>query len=76
LTDCAKNFRVFINEELVSEINKKYRTTDEKDLIGEFLSGLFVIETFFLNPESFDFYIAMDPSLWWNNHFLERNTKD
>lgn len=75
LTDGAKNFRAFINEELVSEINKKYRTTDEKGLIGESLSGLFVMETFFLNPESFDFYIAMDPSLWWNNHFLERNAK-
>lgn len=76
LTDGAKNFRAFINEELVSEINRKYKTTDKKGLIGESLSGLFVIETFFLNPESFDFYIAMDPSLWWNNHFLERNAKD
>ena len=28
------------------------------------------METFFTNPEIFDFYIAMDPSLWWNNHFL------
>jgi predicted alpha/beta superfamily hydrolase len=44
-----KKFRAFINEELVSEINKKYRTTDEKGLFGESLTGLFVMETFFLN---------------------------
>lgn len=73
LTDGAKHFRAFIIEELMPDINKKYRTTNEKGLIGESLSGLFVMETFFLNPESFDFYIAMDPSLWWNNHYLEKN---
>lgn len=73
LTDGAKNFRAFILEELVSEITKKYRVTDRKGIIGESLSGLFVMETFLLKPESFDFYIAMDPSLWWNNHYLTRN---
>ena len=75
LTDGAKVFRAFITDELTPEINKKYRTTNEKGLIGESLSGLFVMETFFLNPESFDFYIAMDPSLWWNNHYLEQNAQ-
>ncbi|HIF85193.1 MAG TPA: alpha/beta hydrolase, partial [Flavobacteriaceae bacterium] len=36
--------------------------------------GLFVMETFFLKPKTFDFYIAMDPSLWWNNHYLVKNS--
>ena len=31
------------------------------------------METFLLNPDDFDFYIAMDPSLWWNNHHLDKN---
>lgn len=73
LTDGAKNFRAFITDDLIPEINKKYRTTNEKGLIGESLSGLFVMETFFIKPEAFDFYIAMDPSLWWNGHYLEKN---
>jgi len=76
LTDGAKNFRSFITEELFSEIGKKYRVTNKKGLIGESLSGLFVMETFMKNPESFDFYIAFDPSLWWNNHYLVRNSND
>ncbi|HQV06590.1 MAG: alpha/beta hydrolase-fold protein [Chitinophagaceae bacterium] len=70
LTDGAKNFRAFITDELIPVINKKYRTKNKKGIIGESLAGLFVIETFFIHPEAFDFYIAMDPSLWWNNHFL------
>lgn len=72
----SDNFRSFIREELFPEINKKYRTTNEKSLIGESASGLFVIETFFLSPDMFDNYIAFDPSLWWNNHYLVRTAKE
>jgi len=70
ITDGAKDFRAFIAEELMPEINKKYRTQPKKGIIGESLAGLFVMETFFTAPETFDFYIAMDPSLWWNNNYL------
>jgi len=76
LTDGAKNFRAFITQELVTEINNKYRTSKKKGIIGESLSGLFVMETFMEHPESFDFYIAFDPSLWWNDYYLIRNAKD
>ncbi len=63
LTDGAKNFRGFITDELESYINKNYRTTNEKGIIGESLAGLFVYETFIKHPTDFDFYIAFDPSL-------------
>ncbi|MGC4041823.1 MAG: alpha/beta hydrolase-fold protein [Flavobacterium sp.] len=69
-------FREFIREELFPQINKKYRTTNEKSIIGESASGLFVVETFFLNPEMFDNYIAFDPSLWWNDHYLVKTAKE
>jgi predicted alpha/beta superfamily hydrolase len=71
----SEKFRVFIKEELFPEINARYRTTSEKSIIGESLSGLFVVETFFLTPDMFDNYIAFDPSMWWNNHFLVRTAK-
>ncbi len=72
----SEKFRAFIKEELIPEINKRYRTTAEKSIIGESLSGLFVMETFFLTPEMFDHYIAFDPSLWWNDHYLVRSAKE
>lgn len=72
----SEKFRAFIKEELFPEIDKRYRTTTEKSIIGESASGLFVIETFFLTPEMFDNYIAFDPSLWWNNHYLIREAKE
>src|SRR5690606_39592133 len=72
----SEKFRMFIKEELFPEINKGYRTKNEKTIIGESASGLFVMETFFLSPEMFDNYIAFDPSLWWNNHYLVRTAKE
>jgi predicted alpha/beta superfamily hydrolase len=72
----SEKFRAFIKEELFVEINKRYRTTTKKSIIGESLSGLFVVETFFLTPEMFDNYIAFDPSLWWNNQHLVKTAKE
>ncbi len=72
----SEKFRAFIQDELFPEIEKRYRTTYEKSIIGESASGLFVMETFFLTPEMFDNYIAFDPSLWWNNHYLVRTANE
>jgi predicted alpha/beta superfamily hydrolase len=71
----AEKFRTFINEELFEEVEKRYRTKAEKGIIGESLAGLFIVETLFNHPDMFDFYIAMDPSLWWNNQHLVKNAK-
>lgn len=76
ISEGSEQFRAFINDELIPEINKRYRTTDEKGIIGESLAGLFVIETFLVKPEIFNFYIAMDPSLWWNDTYLVKNAKN
>lgn len=69
----SANFRKFIKDELFPLINEKYKTTNKKALIGESASGLFVVETFFLDNDMFDYYIAMDPSLWFNEQYLVNN---
>lgn len=66
----SEAFRRFLRSELMPLINTKYRTTAETAIMGESLAGLFVVETFFVEPELFDTYIAFDPSLWWNNSEL------
>jgi predicted alpha/beta superfamily hydrolase len=63
-------FRSFIRTELMPQVRKRYRTTDETAIIGESLAGLFVVETFLREPDLFDTYIAFDPSLWWNDESL------
>lgn len=66
----SANFRKFIRDELMPEVKKRYRTTDETAIVGESLAGLFVVETLFKEPGLFDTYLAFDPSLWWNNGAL------
>lgn len=63
-------FRTFLRDELKPVVNARYRTTGESAIVGESLAGLFVTETFLLEPELFDTYIAIDPSLWWNDSKL------
>ncbi|UOG73038.1 alpha/beta hydrolase-fold protein [Hymenobacter tibetensis] len=63
-------FRKFIRQELMPQIQKRYRTTPETAIVGESLAGLFVVETLLLEPDLFDTYVTFDPSLWWNNKQL------
>jgi hypothetical protein len=65
-------FRRFIADELMPEVRRRYRVSDERAIIGESLAGLFIVETFFLQPELFDTYIALSPSVWWNGGELAR----
>lgn len=66
----SADFRRFIRDELIPEVKARYRTLDETAIVGESLAGLFVVETFFLEPDLFDTYVAVDPSLWWNDRAL------
>jgi predicted alpha/beta superfamily hydrolase len=66
-------FRKFIRDELMPQVKGRYRTMDETAIVGESLAGLFVVETFLVEPDLFDTYIAFDPSLWWNDQKLVKD---
>jgi len=69
-------FRGFIRDELIPQVRRRYRVTDETAIIGESLAGLFIVETFFAQPKLFHTYIALSPSLWWNNQELVRKAAE
>ncbi|HEX8618400.1 MAG TPA: alpha/beta hydrolase-fold protein [Thermoanaerobaculia bacterium] len=66
----SANFRSFLRDELIPAIEKRYRTTSERAIVGESLAGLFIVEALIVEPALFDTYIAFDPSLWWNDEKL------
>jgi predicted alpha/beta superfamily hydrolase len=68
----SQAFRNFIRTELMPEVARRYRITTETAIVGESLAGLFVVETLIMEPDLFDTYIAIDPSLWWNNGQLAK----
>lgn len=69
----SQAFRTFIRTELMPAVKSRYRTTGETAIVGESLAGLFVTETFMLEPDLFDTYIAIDPSVWWNRATMVHN---
>lgn len=69
----SAKFREFIRTELIPDIEKNYITSQRRGIIGESLSGYFVVETLMNAPEIFDYYIAFDPSVWWNDQYINKN---
>ena len=69
-------FRTFIRDELMPQVNRRYRTTKETAVVGESFAGLFVVETFLSEPGMFDTYIAIDPSLWWDDQELVKGAAE
>lgn len=63
-------FIKFIEQELQSFVEKRYKTAGPKTLIGQSLGGLLATEILFKKPALFDQYIIVSPSLWWDNGSL------
>lgn len=68
----AAAYRRFLVEELKPWIAARYRVSGRYGLIGESLAGLFTLETYLRTPAAFDDYIAISPSVWWNQSALSR----
>jgi predicted alpha/beta superfamily hydrolase len=62
----SKEFIQFVGSELLPEIEKKYKTSGYRTLIGESLGGLLATEILLKKPELFNKYIIVSPSLWWD----------
>jgi len=72
----AENFINFIDKELKPFVNKKFRTRDFNILHGHSFGGLFAIYTLLNHTDSFDAYIAIDPSLWWDNKVIFKQAQE
>ncbi|HEY3439321.1 MAG TPA: alpha/beta hydrolase-fold protein [Paludibaculum sp.] len=63
----AAKFLTFLTNELMPMVEKKYSTRPYRILAGHSLGGLFAAYVFAENPTVFQAYIALDPSLFWDN---------
>ena len=66
----SKKFISFIEKELQPFIEKKFRTSTTKTIIGQSLGGLLATEILLKKPALFSKYIIVSPSLWWDNGSL------
>ena len=69
-TGHSEKFISFLERDLQPFIEKNYRTSGSKMLIGQSLGGLLATEILFKKPALFDKYVIISPSLWWDGGSL------
>ncbi|WP_324696538.1 alpha/beta hydrolase [Novosphingobium aerophilum] len=63
----ADRFRRFLRDEVIPFVEARFRSGDRRALMGESLAGLFVVDTLLNDPTLFGDYVAVSPSLWWDD---------
>src|SRR5580765_6277267 len=73
----AEAFLGFLEKELIPDIEKTYRTTQPRILLGKSLSGLFTLYALLARPAAFHAYVGCSAG-WFaenNEYFLELGTR-
>ena len=60
-----------IIEEIEPSVAKAFRTSEFKILSGHSMGGLFTTYAAFTEPDAFNHYLAISPSLWWQEQTLK-----
>jgi predicted alpha/beta superfamily hydrolase len=74
-TGGAEKFTKYIETELIPHIDENYPTTSYRTLIGHSYGGLFTLNMLINHNKLFKNYIAIDPSLDWDNQKLLKEAK-
>jgi len=69
-------FFSFLQDELIPHIESEFRTIPYRVFVGHSLGGITTINALYTIPETFDAYVAIDPSLWWDDSTLLRQAKE
>jgi len=71
----GNNFLKFLKEELIPHIDSAYTTLPYRVLVGHSIGGITVINALYTMPDLFNAYVAIDPSLWWDQQVLLQKGK-
>lgn len=66
----AARFRQMIADEVIPYVDASYRTGPRRVVIGESLAAYFIVDSFLTSPTLFTDYIAVSPSMWWDEMAL------
>lgn len=69
-------FYRFLTEELRPEVEKRMLGGSSNILVGHSYAGLFTLEMLLRHPGSFDTFMAIDPSLWWDQGVFLRQWEE
>lgn len=68
-------FLRFLTEELIPHVEARYRTLPYRIFVGHSLGGITTLNALYTVPDAFDAYVAIDPSLWWDDRALLKQAR-
>jgi hypothetical protein len=69
-TGGGAKFLSYLKDEIAPRIEGAYRTAPYRVIVGHSLGGLFALHALTTSPATFNAYIVMSPSLWWDDKRL------
>lgn len=63
-------FWEFVRTELIPKVEATYPTHPYRVLVGHSFGGIAAINALYTIPDTFDAYISIDPSIWWDHQRL------
>lgn len=72
----GEKFLDFIEKEVISMVEKNYRTQPFRIFAGHSLAGLAVVNAFASRPDLFNAYIAASPVLHWDKDFVIKRAEE
>lgn len=70
MTGGNESFFRFIKVELIPYIEKNFKVEPYRVFAGHSFGGITTLNGLFTQPDMFDAYIAVSPSLWWDNKYI------
>ena len=74
-TGGGEAFISFLEKELLPHIHVTYPVSSTRILIGHSMGGLAVMNILLKHTSLFDYYAAIDPSMWWDDQKLLKESK-
>ncbi len=71
----ADKFLTFIETEVIPKIESSYRVQPYRVFAGHSFGGLFALHALLTRPESFNGFIAVSPTMHWDDHLLSRKAE-
>lgn len=68
-------FLDFMEKELIPFVEAKYPVTGYRTFVGHSFGGLAAVNALYKRPELFSNYVAIDPSMWWDDWLLVKKAE-
>jgi len=72
----GESFERFLNEEVAAYVDAHFRTAPYRILVGHSFGGVLAMDSFLRKTNGFQAYLALDPSLFWDNGILVRHAEE